>query len=362
MPDQAMFPKDATIALNDLFGLSDALSPYVEVEDRIGALWVVLGWCANRGFLSPRPDAVYYGGIPPIIARAVWPEPPGEPIAEDIPAGPQAHPETAAAGDLNTEAAVSVDGQGPEGAEGVNLSPVEAPATPVAGGVAPEPEVKGGRPPLWTREEDRKAVDMRIAGHSPGIIAAALGRPVAGTEFRLRTVLKPRLEDARRAVEHGSVKVHPDKEVALEPPVPGAAPAEEAAPKAGAAAVEETAEGGVTAASPSAVDIPAPAPPFDPSRPGWWRAANSILNALGYRRPFSAQGDLQLVEDLLKGMSIDVIAADMLISAVDLKNRWRALLSAVGVPEGSRPKIDEQQQLLEILRARAVEKTLKAAE
>lgn len=356
---------DAMISLTVLFDLDAAMRPYVEAEERIDAQRAVLRWVERHGFLSPRPDAVQMGSQQIFLSSAVFPSPPGE----DNPAGPQASsgkPDPKAAGDLNAVADRPElnEAKAPKGVEGVS-PPDEAPATPVAGGVAPEPVQLPGLAKLWSYDEDEKAIAMKLAGHTAHEIAAALGRPEAGTTSRLSKTLKARIDAARQAVDHVSVKVHPDKEIALGPMVPGALP-DEAQPGEGdplhvvegptvAAAIQEQ--------DPAAtVIIPASAPAFDPSQPGWWRAANANLSALGYRRPFNAQADLQLVEDLLKGMKLDVMAADMLISAVDLKNRWRALLSAVGTPEGKLPNIEEQTHLLEILRARASEKSLKAAE
>lgn len=359
MPEDTKFPEDATISLNAMFGLSDALSPYVDAEDRIGVLWVVLGWCANQGFLTPRPEMRRNFVSMPFLAHAVWPEPPEEGVAEDNPAGPQASsvkPDPKAAGDLNAVAdRTECEVEAPMGAEGVVLSPDDAPATPVAGGVAPQLQ-----PTRWTDEEDERAIAMKLAGHSAGVIAAALGRPEQGTSFRLKTKLKDRIDAARKAARNEQAEG--PKEGGAESGgdcsglKSGEGPREAAAP-------EESEEEAKPQDRPvAAADIPAPAPPFDPSRPGWWRTANANLSTLGYRRPFTARGDLQLVEDLLKGMKIDVVAADMLISAVELKNRWRALLSAVGTPDGKQPTIEEQAHLLEILRARAAEKSLKAAE
>lgn len=54
-----------------------------------------------------------------------------------------------------------------------------------------------------------------------------------------------------------------------------------------------------------------------------------------------------------QGVRLDQLAADMRISATDLKNRWRALLSCVGTPEGAPPKLADQDRLLHVLRHRA---------
>ena len=316
---------EAMISLPALFELDDALSPFVDTDARIGALRAVLRWAEAQGFLWPRPEAVRIVGISPVLSSAVFPPPSGDDLAE-----------------------------APKGGEGVS-PPDEAPATPVAGGVAPLPVQKPGLAPLWSEEEDEKAIALKLSGHTAHEIAQVLGRPEAGTTSRLSKTLKARIDAARQAGA-GSVKPpapEPDQPAEAQPDDGGPLHVVEG-PMVAAAILEQ-----VPAAT---VTIPASAPAFDPSQPGWWRTANANLSALGYRRPFNAQGDLQLVEDLLKGMKLDMVAADMLISAVDLRNRWRALLSAVGTPEGKLPNIEEQRHLLEILRARAAEKSLKAAE
>ncbi len=329
------------------------------------ATMACLHWADEQGFLTPPSDRLQMKvegqSVADLVRAAMETAIAISPVLEthDIPTGPQASsgkPDTKAAGDMNAVAdRPESEDKAPMGAEGVVLSPDEAPATPVAGGVAPQLQ-----PTRWTDEEDERAIAMKLAGHSAGVIAAALGRPEQGTAYRLSVKLKDRIDAARKAAR---------KEQAEGPKEGGAESGGDCSGlKSGegpreAAAPEESEEEAKPQDRPvAAADIPAPAPPFDPSRPGWWRTANANLSALGYRRPFTARGDLQLVEDLLKGMKIDVVAADMLISAVELKNRWRALLSAVGTPDGKQPNMEEQAHLLEILRARAAEKSLKAAE
>lgn len=321
---------DARISLASLFDL------FGRLEGEIGntmqswrATKAVLQWAEAQGFLTEGRQHQDH------LSRVE-----GGPadIKIDIPAGPQAAPEGEAAGCLNDKAAPSDTAKAPTGAEGEAPAPEDAPAPPVAGGgapqAAPQPE-KRQLPPLWTEDEGRIAVFMAAEGHKAEAIARHLGRPVQGTIFRLRNKLADKIAAAR--LEGTSGARGPD-------PLPDAPPAADLPPAA------------LVAIAPIA-----PAPAFDPVPPAWWREAQNNLNALGYRRPFTATFDLQLVEELQRGTRLDVLAADTMISALDLKNRWRALLSCVGTSEGTKPTLEEQQRLLQILRHRAGE-LVKAAE
>lgn len=356
---------DTMISLKDLFGLYDRIEGELGNADLSWPVTkAVLQWLADQGYFARQELSMRSSGISP----AIYPPPPTmadmvhEVVARfgaqtGIPAGPQASsgkPDPKAAGDLNAVADhPECEVKAPMGAEGGASRPVEAPATPVAGGVALSAR--------WTPEEDEQAIAMRLAGHSSSMIAAALGRPEQGTAFRLRTVLKDRIEAAR-----AKGAATPAPELAAEETELPARASERGAESGGDCSGVSSGESPCEAAEEEADQQPATAantaPPFDPSRPVWWRTANANLNALGYRKPFNAAADLQLVEDLLKGIKIDVLSADMLISAIDIKNRWRALLSAVGTPEGKLPNLEEQGHLIEILRARAAETSLKAAE
>lgn len=114
------------------------------------------------------------------------------------------------------------------------------------------------------------------------------------------------------------------------------------------------------AAEPEPDIAPAPvhsAPPFDPSRPAWWREANANLNALGYRKPWTAQLDLDLATKALSDqMSVAEVALDMGMDSRAVKDRCQALKSCM--PSRSM----HISELVEILRARAAETSLKAAE
>lgn len=213
------------------------------------------------------------------------------------------------------------------------------------------PERKPGRAPLWTEEDDRRAIEMAVAGARAQEIAAALGRPASGTAFRLSRILKARIEAAKAAAKGAPEPERAEHEDGAAVDAP-----RDARPHAAVA------DGSAAAAPSAAAGSMSPAPAFDPGRPAWWKAAEANLNALGWRPPFTGLVDLQLVEELQRGAKIDVLAADMLIDAVSLKNRWRALLSAMDVPDGTRPSIEDQARLLRILRHRAGVVTAEAAE
>ena len=331
------------ISLGALKDLSFRLEGNVLPSSQWPTLLTGLDWAAERGFLTtPASDCPALFIPPPSIVEVARAMAAVETPCEN-PAGPQAlsgKPDAKAAGDLNAVAdRPEIEAKAPQGAEAVIPAADAAPvppvagggtsshptSTPVAGGVAPEPP-KRGLPPLWTEEEDARAIAMRVAGHPVLAIAEALGRPEQGTGYRLRHVLKARIAEAM-----AKGVAAPDEQAASSEQGPAEDP--------GAAA------GNVT-------EIAAAAPPFDPTRPAWWKEAHRNLNFLGHRQPFTAELDLQLVTGLLKGETIDVLAVDMAIDGVSLKNRWQALVACVGTPEQQRPTLDEQKRLLAILTAR----------
>lgn len=351
---------DAKISVPALLDLMDRLREApVDARDWFNATRAVVMWAADQGFLTGPEPAV--GGVgqerfdqmaaiaaqalelvrdlrhelreakggPPMV-RAVFGsqvsiDPEAEAAGDNHPAGPQASsgkPDPKAAGDLNAVAdRPETQAKPREGAEGGSLPADDAPvppaagggtsspgdSTPVAGAAASDPPApKRALAPLWTTKEDERAIALRLRGRKVREIAAELGRPEQATAFRIHKVLKDRIEARRQ-----------------------------------------------TAQTAQTVACAAAAPPFDPSRPVWWKKAQAYLNALGYRWPWSADLDLQLAEEILRGVKLDVLAADMTIDPVSLNSRWRALLAAVGTPEGRRATIEEQTHLLEILRARA---------
>ena len=327
---------DAKISLGALFALQGRMEKFLGSSGAFAATKTALEWADEQGFLTDRPiqpatphhvEWIFVGAD---MGTAV--------VTEEIPAGPQDDPEGPAAGDLTEQAVASDDLPGPEGAEVAIPSTDEAPASPVAGGDAPQPEKKS-LPPLWTEEEDATAVQMRAEGHTVAAIAARLGRPEGGAGFRISKILKGRIE-AAMSKQGGLSAILPTAEAVQVEPAKDDQPLQK-----------------IAAQPHQPVGLP-----DEPGRPSWWRVAADHLNALGHRKPHTPATDLQLAEDVLKGLKLDVIAADMLISAVDLKNRWRALLSAVGTPEGNRPTIDEQEYLLQILRFRAGKSKQQAAE
>lgn len=239
----------------------------------------------------------------------------------DIPAGPQGAP-MEPAGDLNAVAGEIGSAQGPEeGAEDCAPWSNDAPGLPVAGGSpsipepapAPEPEPEPEPEPVvapdpvagrranvarsWTDAEDRRAWDLRKRGMTAAMIARELGRPVEGTGWRLRNVL-------------------PAKMAGMEQPSRSPDPV-----------------------TPAPVQAPQPLP-------AWHRDINAELNALGYKSPWSAALDLDLVERLARGEKLPVIALDFGIDVSAAKARWTAL-----TPNGVSLKF--QEQLLTVLRARA---------
>lgn len=124
-----------------------------------------------------------------------------------------AAPELPVASDVEPPESARQDAQEqPDGADeprpvGLPLDvtpPSPAPAGPITPGSVRALAV--GTPPRWTEDEDSRAIDIAVElltarHHTPmqlaEIIGPALGRPVDGTCYRIRTKLMDRITDAR---------------------------------------------------------------------------------------------------------------------------------------------------------------------
>jgi len=350
-----------------LAALSDLMTqiyrePYGQ---RWGLLQAVLGWADRQGYLAPRPEFAAPKNVVPQIAvpQIAIPEITqaeidrklafmqadfgSDPVARaqmqralmrhammqraksretPIPPGPQIEAAGQAARDLNATAAASEPHQGPEGAEAASSPAKDAPVAPVAGGATSKPAGKKPLPPLWTEDEDARAIEMSVAGMSTKVIANTLGRPVEGTKFRLNVKLRDRISAAKRAAA-APLQVDPA-------PAPADAPVARPEPR------------------------PEPRPPapatlkpsvhaFDASRPLWWRQIEAVLDSIGHKAPWTPALDLELIEELARGRKLAEIAADMRIDPAKVKDRFFTLNPA------GRPSLVDQERLLQVLRARA---------
>lgn len=194
--------------------------------------------------------------------------------------------------------------------------------------------------PAWTEDQDRTAIEMKLAGRSNREIAEAVGRSVTALSARMSTKLKARLAQAR-----AEIVGERDSETAGEPAPEGGAEsgvtaAAQFAENTPAGAAEETGDS-PAAAAPTPAAPPPVAPSSIPTPPV---IIHRELNALGYKRPWTPALDLKVTLDVTGGASIAEIAADLGFDSRVVKDRWQAL-SAIGT--GMR------QVLIEVLRERA---------
>lgn len=324
---------------NEFFTMAEAAPAQVAVMTHEGAEAAALADLkrkahrdALRERLMPKPDTAS----------------PGEADGtNEIPAGPHDDADGHAAGEASAAARI----EGP-----ADRAP-EAPVTPVAGDGTPFPAMAGGRKPgavasnfsapAWTEEQDRTAIEMKLAGRSNREIAEAVGRPVKALTVRMSTKLKARLAQAR-----AEIAGERDSETAGEPAPEGGAEsgvtaAAQFAEQAPAGAAEETGDSPAAAAP-----TPAPALRVVPAEDGHGPAPmppaiiSADLNALGYKRPWTPELDRKLARDMTGGASISEVAADLGFDSRVVKDRWRTL-SDIG--HGMR------STLLEVLDARADE-------
>lgn len=275
---------ETMIALKALYDLQDRLCEHLNGRYALAVSREVLDWAEAQGLLRDRAGR----DVIAIEQRLLLPEnlvlTPGRSAA--IPSGPQAR-SADPAGDLNAVADEAETGPSPTGAPrdaALPASGARAPAPADAGAGAPLPEEPGkpGLAPRWTEEEDERAIAMRVAGAKIADIAAALGRTVNATTFRLYNVLKPRLAAALDACS-----VEPPPAAAFEPP-PGE-PAGEPRPE------------------PAVPDLEAHLD-ARPMAGGWTDARDAELLRLAWL-----------------GWGIDDIAVELAIDRSAIKNRFAAL-------------------------------------
>jgi hypothetical protein len=261
----------------------------------------------------------------------------------------------------------------------------------------------------WTEEEDIRLVAGIVAlvigkgetrRNAIRALAAELGRPFEGTYFRTNHKLKARLDTAlataraaradaedllgvEKKVQSTGVKVMPHTPIDLPPIAAGTTPfpipacAEPAEPLAEPDQAGDAAVGGH---SPAAVqDEPEPsagapvkawlkpehiAPDLTPASafpsqqplgppPDLHGLDLDLWHHLaghGPRFPMTIATDLDLVEALTRGEKLPMVAADLGIDALALKNRWHILTHRILDPRGN-PTIDGTQRLIRVLRA-----------
>ncbi len=195
----------------------------------------------------------------------------------------------------------------PPAAESDAPPPPERPASPPAAApvekidIPQAPKAKARSALRWTEEEDERAIQLTLEGKTAREVAAALGRPLSGTKYRIGQNLRARIE-ARRGQ-----------------PAP-------AAP--------------VTASAPTSA-----AAPCDASLSPSDRSVEARLNALGYVKPWDSTLDLEMVELLISGTKAAHAAEILEIPKHQVINRWHRLC-----PD---PTFENQKRLITALRRRA---------
>lgn len=199
------------------------------------------------------------------------------------------------------------------------------PQPETAAQAGPEPEATD-RTPDWGPGEDALLLKERGRGATFAAIGASLGRTPGACRMRFNKI-SARAADPSAAEAATAPEPAPSVAVAADPAL---ATAETAAP----AAAPDTAPPHAALAGADA-------------RVSW------RLDQLGYRRGWSADRDLDLAEGLGQGRKIAEIAMDIGLDAAECKRRWFDLCPSGG--------LDEQQQILRVLRHRAAAAQTKAA-
>jgi hypothetical protein len=243
-----------------------------------------------------------------------------------------------------------------------------APAPPPEPVPAPAPDARPrsaglkqpGQPNAaeWTADEDARAIRLRRAGANYPEIAAALKRPAGGVSFRF----KRKLADWATRVLPGDAAVAdsdqaPDcrqEDLPTEPPQP--APIE--------AGKAERAEAGPSHAeieARAAADAPAPAPDPGPA-PDEFDGLHPRLRQLHRAVPAGVDPELDrdLAEEVCKGNHLSEVAADFGMDTEALRARWLALRAPVMTPGAKALTLDQQTDLLTVLRWRVARARLRA--
>ncbi len=256
-----------------------------------------------------------------------------------------------------------------ESGGGAVMAAAEPPAAPAP---TPDPAPVAGsasalaatsQPPLWTREEDDRLVDLVVNGiaknglsKSASIRAAALalGRPEQGTAFRLQHKLKSRLDAALTEAAMGQAQTETPEipEVAKTGPDQGEAAAVETIPAAvhaDATAPDLDAKSKAMAAAHAAPEEALPRGAAPEGLQGLERLLWQYLRDHRPRAPLTHATDLDLVQGLARGDKLPILAADMGLDTSLLKDRYRTLTAPIIDGRGN-PSIEGHKRLLKVLR------------
>ncbi|MBR9765462.1 MAG: hypothetical protein GYB53_18560 [Rhodobacteraceae bacterium] len=210
---------------------------------------------------------------------------------------------------------------GPTMGDALSLMQAETPqaevlqddAVPVAD---PAPELHTGP---WTEDEEAEALELDARGASLKEIAAALNRPAASLNLKMRHL--------RRKVEE---EIEDD----------------DTAPDAGQGDRQEAcghAPEGTEAPAEAVADFTPAALPKD--APVAMKLVQAHLNAAGYQAPWTPELDYQLIAGLTGGRKLPAVAGDLGLSLEDCRQRFALLC-----PE---PGFEAQSRLLKVLQHRA---------
>ena len=202
--------------------------------------------------------------------------------------------------------------------------------------------------PPWSEEEIGIALGMLREGAAAPAIAAALGRPMPGTEKKCCELRK---ELARGSEIPAGPRAAPVQEPAepaeqggQSPDSTGVTPVPETAP---AAPVNGQRASPAPAVSP-AVDAGAAGAPL----PALSSAEREILRCLRdtpARRGFDMELDLEVVEGYARGQRTDVLALDLDMDGAQIMARFRELTACIRDDHGH-ITIEGQARLLTVLR------------
>ncbi|ETD89932.1 hypothetical protein U713_07350 [Rhodobacter capsulatus YW2] len=258
-------------------------------------------------------------------------------------------------------------------------SPADAPQ-PTPAEAAPEVAPVGDRAGMpWTAADDQRLEQLRSAAKSVREIAGALGRPVPATRMRLSRLRKSdrdaRLAKAKQDISGPAAAAKKSVAPAAQAEAPkrtGEAPVREAAQKipaqdaqagkavskpapvaGGAGDHSKLAAGGVVRGGGGLVGE-RQTQDVIPPRPAWFREIDATLTAIGYRGGFTPAIDLAIVECIAGQDAPEVVADELGMEVRTMRDRFVQLTPDCVDRHGRRKvTVEDQQRLLEVLRARA---------
>lgn len=195
----------------------------------------------------------------------------------------------------------------------------------------------------WTIEEDALVMELSNRGFTASGIGERIWRTTKAVEKRRARLRKEAMTAKPGDDENPQDQPQPQENKADEAGLPVA----EAQPEAASIQVEKINTGPAQAVAPATgLDLT--------DQPAWFREINAHLNALGNKSPWTPGADVALVESLMRGAPAEVISDELGVDIAAFRARFVALTPGCVDNYGRRRvTIEDQQRLLQVLRARA---------